>query len=405
MEISELQIALIGAGILAVVMVWAYNAWQDRKHRKTAEAMFKGSPGDALLGERENSATSESATEAQRREPGERQEPRIAEGADSPEEVEAASDTGNTLDSAADESSPEIGQTSDSETKQESDGTTEPTPIPPEACADAVADCVLSMVALDPVSAPAVWASQNVWASELGKAVHWLAREDAHGRWQVIDENDSGHYREWAVALQLVDRRGPVSAAELGRFFDSVRQMAQEVGAVPDLPSLEETLTRADALDKFCAAVDIQFVLHVVEASGGVFAGTKLRGVAEAAGLMLEADGLFRERDATGSELFSVANLGAEPLAAESIKSLATHGLTLSLDVPRVADGVLAFDHMLATARQLGERLGGVLVDAQRAPLSDAMIDAIRGKTRELQSRMSEGGIVPGSSRALRLFS
>jgi FtsZ-interacting cell division protein ZipA len=103
--------------------------------------------------------------------------------------------------------------------------------------------------------------------------------------------------------------------------------------------------------------------------------------------------------------LFTVANLGAERLEAESIKSLATHGLTLSMDVPRVSDGAVAFDRMLAVARQLAAALGGVLVDAQRAPLSDAMIDAIRAKTAELQQRMRDGGIAPGSTRALRLFS
>ncbi len=68
-------------------------------------------------------------------------------------------------------------------------------------------------------------------------------------------------------------------------------------------------------------------------------------------------------------------------------------------------DGVLAFDRMLAVARQLAGSLDGVLVDAQRAPLSDAMIAAIRAKTAELQQRMRDGGIVPGSALALRLFS
>jgi len=87
------------------------------------------------------------------------------------------------------------------------------------------------------------------------------------------------------------------------------------------------------------------------------------------------------------------------------MKSLAIPGLTLSMDVPRVTDGALAFDRMLATARQLSTALGGLLVDAQRAPLADAMIEAIRAKTAELQQRMRDGGIVPGSTRALRLFS
>jgi FtsZ-interacting cell division protein ZipA len=70
-----------------------------------------------------------------------------------------------------------------------------------------------------------------------------------------------------------------------------------------------------------------------------------------------------------------------------------------------VANGVLAFDRMLATAQQITLSLDGVLVDAQRAPLSDVMIAAIRAKTAELQRRMSDGDIAPGSVRALRLFS
>jgi hypothetical protein len=275
----------------------------------------------------------------------------------------------------------------------------------PAEFADPVADCVLHLVATDALPAPAVWAMQNTWAGDLSKPLHWLVRNDDDGSWRRVDAHDSGRHRAWAVALQLVDRRGPVSDSELGRFFDGVQQLAQQTSAALELPSRGDTVIRAGKLDEFCASVDIQFVLHVVEASGGVFAGTKLRGVAEAAGLTLEADGVFRARDANGGELFTVANLGTERLDADSIRSLATHGLTLSLDVPRVANGVVAFDRMLATAKQITGSLGGVLVDAQRAPLSDVMIAAIRAKTAELQRRMCDAGITPGSIRAQRLFS
>lgn len=379
MAISELQIALIGAGAGAVALVWGYNAWQDRKHRQTAERIFKGGQGDALLPD----------DGAARNEGSERQEPYFAEEAQvSPPADEDSSITESVaveLPSAEPEAVPQE-------------------PLPAE-WADPVADCVLRLVAAEPVPAPAVWAVQNAWAGALSKPVHWLARSDADSAWQPIDAGDVGRYREWAATLQLVDRRGPVSDGELARFFDGVQQLAQQTAAALDLPSRGDLVLRAGKLDEFCAAVDIQFVLHVVEASGGVFAGTKLRGVAEAAGLVLEADGVFRARDADGGELFTVANLGAERLDADTIKSLATHGLTLSLDVPRVSDGVAAFDRMLAVARQLATTLGGVLVDAQRAPLADAMIAAIRAKTAELQQRMRDGGVVPGSTRALRLFS
>jgi FtsZ-interacting cell division protein ZipA len=268
-----------------------------------------------------------------------------------------------------------------------------------------VVDCLLHLTAVAAVPAPAVWAMQNAWAGALSKPLHWLVKNEADGVWRQIDAHDSGRYREWVAALQLADRRGPVSDGELAQFFEGVQQVARQAAAELEAPSRSATVLRADRLDQFCAGVDIQFVLHVVEALGGVFQGTKLRGVAEAAGLALEADGVFRARDAAGGELFTVANLGTERLDAESIKSLATHGLTLSLDVPRVTDGVAAFDRMLATARQLAATLGGELVDAQRVPLSVAMIDAIRARTSELQQTMRDGGIAPGGIRALRLFS
>ncbi len=395
MAISELQIALIGAGAVAVGMVWGYNAWQDRKHRKAADRIFQGGQGDALLnGQQAATPVAPSPADDVRREPGERLEPRIAE-----QEIDSQgwSFSTSTVSTVVEEIPP----TAAAEPEPEP----EPQPVLPIECADGVVDCVLHLAAAVAVPAPAVWAMQNAWAGELSKPLHWLVKNEADGVWRQIDAHDSGRYREWVAALQLADRRGPVSDGEIARFFEGVQQVARQAAAELELPSRSAAVVRADRLDQFCAGVDIQFVLHVVEALGGVFQGTKLRGVAEAAGLALEADGVFRARDDAGGELFTVANLGTERLDAESIKSLATHGLTLSLDVPRVTDGVAAFDRMLATARQLAATLGGELVDAQRVPLSVAMIDAIRARTAELQQTMRDGGIAPGGIRALRLFS
>lgn len=379
MAISELQIALIGAGAVGVAMVWGYNVWQDRQHRKTAERIFNGELGDALP---------VAAPEMRRAVDDERREPRLDAG---PYAVPQGDD--DPYPTAAVDQAADAAQASSASA-----------PPLPDDSADEIADCVLRLTASEAIAAPVVLAMRNAWAGNLGKALHWLARNDADA-WRQLDAQDAGRYRDWAIALQLVDRRGAVAADELTSFFDGVQQIAQHMGAALELPALDETLLRAARLDEFCAAVDIQFVLHVVEATGGAFAGTKLRGVAEAAGLALEADGVFRARDEAGGELFTVANLGNEPLDADTLVALATHGLTLSLDVPRVADGVAAFRRMLATARQLTTALGGVLVDAQRAPLSQAMIDAIGAKTAELQQTMRDGGILPGSVRALRLFS
>ena len=383
MALSELHLALIGAGTAGVLLVWGYNVWQDRKHRQTAERIFNGDKPDALAGD----------TEAPTGASEDRQEPTLAaesiECAAEPAAVAAAVHEQPTEPVAASPVAEEVHA--------------EP---PPPGSMDEIADCTLRFSAATPIAAPIVHSIQRGWSAGLTKPLAWMARGGATGGWLVIGAGDEGSYREWSVSLQLVDRRGPVGEAELAAFGAGVEALVQQTGAMLEaLPELDELAAQADALDQFCASVDIQFVVHVVEAGGGTFAGTKLRGLAEAAGLTLEGDGLFHARDAVGVDEFSLGSLGAERFDADSLRGLATHGLTFSLDVPRVSDGKAAFERMLGAARQIAAALGGVLVDAQRAPLSDAMIAAIRAKTVELQQRMRDGGIDPGSPRALRLFS
>ncbi|MBK7017262.1 MAG: cell division protein ZipA C-terminal FtsZ-binding domain-containing protein [Sulfuritalea sp.] len=385
MALSELHIALIGAGVAGVLMVWGYNLWQDRKHRKTAERIFSGGAGDAM--EAAPAPAPELAPAA------ERHEPTLG--------VEAAEDFVSPVPEPITEHDevPAAYPAPTSDVAAATDG-------PPAGGIDDIADLTLRFSAAAPIAAPIVYSVQRGWAGDISKPVSWLARGGDGGRWRPIMADDEGGYREWAVGVQLVDRRGPLGEGELAAFVAGVQALAQQTGAALDaLPDLDEIAANANALDQFCAAVDIQFVLHVVDATGGTFAGTKLRGLAEAAGLALEADGLFHARDEAGGELFSLGNLGSEGFNAESLRTMATHGLTFSLDVPRVSDGRAAFEKMLGAARQIAGALNGVLVDAQRAPLADAMIAAIRAKTVELQQRMRDGGIDPGSPRALRLFS
>lgn len=396
MAISELQIALLGAGVAAVAVVWGYNAWQERKHRQAADKIFKARPEDTLLDgaapERREPALPETVS-------AERMEPRLPEPEPMPVAPHEAAGAPQNDPSAPEEELPVTAPSAD----EAPDEATAGQPGLPGRWADPVADCVLRFSAAEAVPAPAIWAAQSAWAGDLSKTLSWLALDGAD--WRPVGAEDSGRYREWAVALQLADRRGAISDGELARFFDGVQRVAEQVGARLDLPSRGDAVLHAGKLDQFCAAVDIQFVLHVVEASGGTFAGTKLRGVAEAMGLRLEEDGQFRARDEEGGELFGIGNIGPEKFHYDTLKSLATHGLTLSLDVPRTGDGPAAFDAMLAAGRQLAKTLGGVLVDAQRQPLADPMIQGIRAKTLELQQQMRDAGIAPGSVRALRLFS
>ena len=399
--LSDLQLALLGAGIIAIAGVWSYNRWQERKARRAAQSIFQQVHDDALLVGRADGNV--------------RREPVFAIDEAAESAVVAADETasppaGGEMPSAAPWVEPMTEEPAPVAVADTS-AAMEPAAPPPSVLAEfppqyaeSLVDCVLRLTTSAPVPAPAVWVLQESWATRVGKPVRWLVRE-AEGHWQPLVADEIGRFTEWVVALQLADRRGAVSAGELRHFLDGVQLVAEKIGAAVALPDAEQIVAHANALDTFCAGVDIQFKLHIVETAGGVFNGTKLRGIAEAAGMTLESDGRFHARDANGGELYTLANFGSEGFTADNLRSLATHGLTLSIDVPRVDDGVAAFNRMLLAGQRLARALDGVLVDAQRAPLAENMIAAIRAKIGELQQTMRDSGIMPGSALALRLFS
>lgn len=380
---NELQLALAAVGVAAVAAVWGYNKWQERKHRRLAEKVFGGQQADVLLAGQE----AEPASGEARKEPV--IEPVAAEVAD---EV------------AAEGLVPRVEPVLAAAPGDETARPAAPPPLPGQ-WADELADCVIRLDFMDPQPAAALWAAQAAWAGHVGKPMSWLVFDERGGAWRRLDADDPADYIQLWASLQLADRRGAVSDSELSVFLAGVRQLAQQFSGLAEVPVDEGVLMHARSLDEFCAGVDVQLGVNVVEASGGGFPGTKLRGLAEAGGLTLAADGSFHARDEDGTTLFTVANLGGEPFQADTLRTLTSHGVTFSLDVPRVADGPAVFTRMVNLARQFAQGMGGVLVDGQRNPLADTMIATIRAKIGEVQQKMAAHQIPAGSVRAQRLFS
>ena len=150
--------------------------------------------------------------------------------------------------------------------------------------------------------------------------------------------------------------------------------------------------------------MDVAIGINVI-ASSGKFSGTRIRSLAEAAGFKLESDGLFHYRDDARRTLFTIDNHEPQPFLPEQIKHLTTSGMTLLLDVARVADGHAALESMVDIGRELARELGGSLVDDNRVPLSDNSVRAIQQQLKAIHAKMEARGMPAGSERALRLFS
>jgi FtsZ-interacting cell division protein ZipA len=177
------------------------------------------------------------------------------------------------------------------------------------------------------------------------------------------------------------------------------------MAAIAEIPEFAPCLAQAAALDDFCADVDVVVGINVISRTGQSFHGTKIRALAESAGMQLRADGVFQLSDEHGAAQFALDNQEAEPFLADRIRNLTTAGVTFLLDVPRVGNGLRAFDRMVAVSRGMADSLDGMLADDNRVLLNDTGLDKIRNQLRTIYAAMESRGIPPGSPVALRLFS
>lgn len=364
MAINELQMGLVGAGGAVVIGIFAFNKWQERRHRKQIE-QANASVQEPVLSELPTGAGAE------------RVEPVL--GAEQPR---AAMPTDQSVKDASARRVPPL--------------------LPPEV--DERADWVIRIESIEPLQASRLWQAASQQCGDIAKPVRWFGFSDSDNRWEQVHAHSVSTYHWVCAALQLVDRRGAASEGDLVHLSESLQRICDMFMAIPSLPVRSEALARAAELDRFCAGVDIQIGVHVV-ARSAAFAGTKLRGLAEAAGLELLGDGCFHARDELGNSQFVLGNLEPVLFVAEEMRGLSTQGVTLTLDVPRVADGVRVFERMMGFAQQLAEALNGAVVDDNRNPFGEKAVGLIRAQIEQFQGQMAECDIAPGSPLAQRLFS
>jgi len=241
--------------------------------------------------------------------------------------------------------------------------------------------------------------------SSIGKPALIEVRDGRDGPWRALADGEREGAGPLRITLQLADRAGPVSTAQLARFREIVEAAAQSLGATVRFDDEGEALEKALELDAFCADNDVAIGLNIIPQDVTGFAGTKLRALAEASGFTLAAHGAFHLCDEHGTTLITLASMDGVPFEAGSIKTLRSQGVTLLIDVTHVPDGRQAFRRMTELARQFATSLNGTIVDDNRNALDAASLEKIARQVDGIQSALRERGITPGSPLALRLFS
>lgn len=357
---SDLQLSLLVIGVVVVCAVYLYNWLQERSYYRRIQQAFGKAHDDVLLKAGVESALADG-----------RLEPLIvpAEGAHADLRVSAVPGGGAPVH--------EFDPILDFVCEIDADG--------------AIPDAALNDLA------------SNV--APCGKPVRIAGFDPQSGSWSELDRGEGAGCTRLRVALQLVNRAGPVNSAQLAAFCDAVSRCAERLSAAATCPEMGPALRRARDLDVFCAGVDVAIGVNVVAEGGGMFSGAKIRELAQEAGFKLEPDGVFHFHDERRGTLFTLDNHEPAPFLPERIRALSTKGLTLLLDVPRAATGAEVIDRMIEIANGFAETLGGRLVDDNRAALSDSGIAAIKDQVRTIRATMEAQGFSPGGTRALRLFS
>ena len=428
---TELQYGLIGLGLATLVGVLGYNKWQEYRHRKVAEAVLTPHHADVLFDAAAKTSGNlpdvapitgrpafSSDAPSERLEPGFlRNEPSLASDAPAANVMaEPAFRAPPGLMRAADEPVlPEITPAS----RPQNPSDTLPGPaefaidddVPPPPIADVPLELldprlefIVAMELIEPVPARQILHSQREALHKMNKPVHWVAFNERKREWERLHGDSELPVRRLRIGLQLVNRLGPVSSADLVIFSGAMQALADELMAVADMPPTR-ILDQAAELDAFCAAVDLEIGLNLVS-RGTPFPGTKIRALAESAGLVLGLDGLFTRYDEEGRPQFSLQNYENTAFTADNLRTLLTHGLTFLLDVPRVDHGERVFQQMTELAKRFGETLQGTLVDDNRQPLREAQLEHIRREfIGKPQATMQTFGMPAGSPQARRLFS
>lgn len=388
---SELHISLAIAGVLIVVGVYFYNLYQENRLRAKAEKAFTGGEEDVLLKQEES---------AELPFDGERREPSLDLPLDGPEAAELADDI-------PDLSGDELPR--DDIPESVAPAALAPAPVAEKErqAAPSSFDEIVDFVAtITPAESFQSDDSARFVASfeGFGRMVRLLGLNRLTGQAEPLEEGRQG-YAKFFAALQLVNRSGAVSAADLDDFCRRVQDFAAGLGASASFPNKADAMSRAGTLDEFCASVDVLIGVNVVTGNGDMLPATKIRAIAESNGLKLKADGAFHAMNDDGVTLFTLSNFDPTPFSPDSFRHMTTHGVTLLLDVPKVALGLRVFDQMLLQARQIAHTLNAVLVDDNRRPLTDNGIAKIKSQLATIYTKMDAAGIAPGSERATRLFS
>lgn len=355
---NELQLSLLGLGLVAILLVVVYNRWLERKYRKQhqPEPEIQTAPEDVPQ-----------PTAVGRQEPQwDHDEPLPDLVADEPRLSDFATDTLEPSGVAMDISEP----------------------LPALSDVEAWVDAIATMRFYEPRTAASIRETvEKMGATRFARIEFYTG--DA---WHLADKLPADALvSNIRCRLQLATRRGSVSPDALHEWMHAVENLAQALSAGLSVESEAKILERAGNLDAFCARVDALINLNLRARDA---ATTTPQFAAKLSALSLSgAYPAFARLNAFGDVDFQVVADDAQGL------------VSLIMDFPHVTRPDLVVTEMLELARTLAHQLDAEIVDDDGRLLGEEGMALLSNQVVRLGAVLQAQGIEPGSALSRRLFS
>lgn len=357
---NELQLSLLGLGVIAILLVVVYNRWLERKYRK---AHAPEPVTDAVL---ENPVPTDIASTG-------RQEPSW----NSADPLPVHSDT------------EPVALTGERHRDLQVDVGTMPdsfsAPLPALSEAEAWVDAIATLRFYEPRTAGSIRDTIEQMGAARFDRIECYIGDAWHLAENIPADAPVSNIR---CRLQLASRRGAISPDVLHEWMRTVESLAQVLSAGLSVESESKILERAGNLDAFCARVDALINLNLRGRSEAPpdFAAT-LPGIGLAGSYPA-----FARLNTAGDVDFQVIADDASGL------------LGLTLDFPQVNRPDLVVADMFELARSLAATLDAEIVDDAGRPLDDNGMALLANQVVRLSAALQAQGIEPGSPLARRLF-
>ena len=354
---NELQLSLLGLGLVAILLVVVYNRWLERKYRKLNE------PKSEIPSVPE--AASSPATAGRQEPQWDHDEPLPLTHSDEPQL-----------------------SVQDSVARSPSSALEMPEPLPALTEVESWVGAIATLRFYEPRTAGSI----RETIEQMGAARFERIEFYTGDAWHFADKLPAAALvSNVRCRLQLATRRGPVSPDALHEWMRAVESLAQVLSAGLSVESEANMLERASSLDAFCVRVDALINLNLRARDA---AATTPRFKTRLAALGL-----------SGTYPAFVRLNAFDDVDFQVVADDAQGSISLTMDFPHVTRPDLVVTDMLELARSLSAELDAEIVDDEGRLLGEEGMALLSNQVVRLGAMLQAQGIEPGSALARRLFS